>query len=112
MRVPLLTSEPLERPLAASSAAAGTPYRLEIVSSDSPSPTTIGEPPAAVQPTAEPPTGWALRAAETVCVAVGAGAPCASGTEVTAGVGVASAVLLANGLEKGLLENGLGLVLK
>src|SRR5574337_1179993 len=64
MRAPLLISEALERPLALRSAAEGTPYLREIVSRLSPCPTTIGEPPAAVHPLAEPATAGPSVAAE------------------------------------------------
>ena len=63
--------------------------------------TTIGEPPAAVQPAADPPTAWGLER-EAVRVALAAGADCASGEVVTPDVGAARVVLLAKGLVNGL----------
>ena len=61
---------------------------LEIVSRVSPLPTTIGEPPEAVQPTADPPTACGFDS-EAVCVPDAAGAACASGDVVTPDVGAA-----------------------
>jgi hypothetical protein len=72
-----------------------------MVSSVSPLATTIGEPPEAVQPAADPPTACGFES-EAVCVPDAAGALCASGDDVTPGVGAALVVLLANGFENGL----------
>lgn len=65
--------------------------------------TTIGEPPAAVQPVAEPPTACG-RKSEALRAYEGAGAARASGDVVTPDDEAApgAAVLLANGLENGL----------
>src|ERR1700722_7097787 len=72
-----------------------------MVSSVSPSATTIGEPPEAVQPAADPPTACGFES-EAVCVADAPGAACASGADVTPDVGAAWFVLLAKGLVNGL----------
>src|ERR1700733_2887999 len=72
-----------------------------MVSSVSPLATTTGEPPAAVQPAADPPTACGFES-DAVRVPDPAGAPCASGDVVTPGAGAACVVLLANGLENGL----------
>src|SRR5215469_10272067 len=67
-----------------------------MVSNVSPLATTIGEPPAAVQPAADPPTACGFES-EAVWVP---DAPCASGDVVTPGAG--AVVLAANGFENGL----------
>src|SRR5208283_5533398 len=113
MRMPPLTSAGLERPLAASSACAGTPYRRDSVSRLSPWPTTTGVPPAALHPAADPPARWVAEATGAGEAAPGSGALAtvvarASGAAATlpegaAPEGVAWAVCELNGLVKGLL---------